>query len=279
MRAVSSFVCLLAACLALAAPALADVGPPLQPPGSSIAPGGGTRVQMVAERVVLEVLPPPEAGLVRVRAVFTMRNPGDDEERMAVRFPLEDLSGMGDGYRPFPRLVGFVAAADGWPVATRVVEEPGQVDGGEPVSWAVFDVAFPPGEDVEIDVTYETQLTGYHDPEMTGYDPAIAHYILETGAGWDGPIGSADLILRLPYEAGPENVFLEDGTTLGAGFAGHEVRWHWENLEPTRQDEWRARIVWPDDWLRILALRRAVQTQPGDATTWIDLAEAYRGAG
>ena len=40
-----------------------------------------------------------------------------------------------------------------------------------------------------------------------GYYPQIAFdYVLETGAGWNGTIGSADIIVDLPYDASDLNV-------------------------------------------------------------------------
>ncbi len=58
-------------------PALADVAPPSQPPGSNILPGGNTQVQMVAEYVLLSVLPgSSKPYIVSINADFAMRNQG-----------------------------------------------------------------------------------------------------------------------------------------------------------------------------------------------------------
>ncbi len=276
MRRLTLVACLGLLALLSAIPACADVAPPLQPPGSNIAPGGQTQVQMLAEKVVLEVTPPDG---VRVGADFTMRNLGTAAEQMQVRFPLENPEGWGDGYGRYPQVQGFAATVDGTPVMTRTIVEPTAL-GERSIQWAAFDVAFPVGRDVRIAVSYATRLTGERDLALTFYYDASLLYILETGAGWRGPIGTADLILHLPYAAGPGNVFLEGGSsTPGGQFAGNEVRWHWESLEPTRQDNWRARLVWPEDWQRILTLEEAVQARPGDVAATVELAEAYRRVG
>lgn len=271
MRTVLRLACIILLAAALAGPVLADAAPPLNAPGSNLAPGGETQVQMAAERVLLEVVPP--AG-VRIEAAFTMHNQGPAEERMAVRFPLEEPTGMGDGYGKFPQVQNLAVAVDGAPVAWREIEEPFR-HGDPPVHWAAFDVAFPPGQDVRLVVTYETGLTGYGPGEGL----ASACYILETGAGWHGPIGQAEVILRLPYEAGPGNVLAEPYSIAGVGFEGDEARWHWQGLEPGHEDNFRASLVWPEVWQQVLAARAALEARPADAQAAIDLAEAYRRAG
>ena len=275
MKRLTLVACLGLLALLSARRACADVAPPLQPPGSNIAPGGQTQVQMLAEKVVLEVAPPDG---VRVSADFTMRNLGAAAEQMQVRFPLENPEGWGDGYGRYPQVRGFAAAVDGTPVMTRTIVEP-STPGERSIQWAAFDVAFPVGREVRIGVAYVTRLTGERDPASTGYDDASLLYILETGAGWRGAIGTADLILRLPYVATPGNLFLDQGSTPGGRCAGNEVRWHWESLEPTRQDNWRARLVWPEDWQRILTLEESVQARPDDIAVTVELAEAYRRVG
>src|SRR5690606_26879186 len=89
------------------------------------------------------------------------------------------------------------------------------------IPWAVFDVTFPPNQDVMIEVTYDVEGFGYYPYE-------VFKYVLETGAGWNGTIGSADVILRLPYEASDKNVWVEgvEGygpATQGGVFSGNEV--------------------------------------------------------
>ncbi|HOG47121.1 MAG TPA: hypothetical protein PLJ35_02205 [Anaerolineae bacterium] len=257
--------------LALGGPALADAAPPLEPPCGDLAPTGETQVQMAAETVLLEVHAP---ATVRVRAEFTLRNQGTAEERMAVRFPLEDPSGRGDGYGQFPEVEHFAVTARGDALTWRIIEEAFR-EGDPPITWAAFDVAFPPGQDVQLVVSYETGLTGYGP----GIGPASVYYVLETGAGWHGPIGRADLIVRLPYPAGPENVFAGYQAPPDRSFVDGEARWHWEDLEPTHNDNFWLRLVWPEDWQRLVAARGALEAQPGDAPAAVELAEASRIAG
>ncbi len=64
--------------------ASADAAPPPPPVGSNIPPGGLTNVRMMSETVTLDV----QASTALVEAVFYMRNLGEKDEDMLVRFPL-----------------------------------------------------------------------------------------------------------------------------------------------------------------------------------------------
>lgn len=280
--------CLLA--LALSTVALADIAPPETPPGSSIGPGGQTQVRMLAERVRIDIQPRApgteeaarsqpiagDAAQAHVSGDFTMRNLGDAGEQMQVRFPLDNPSGRSnDSFNPnyFPEVQGFMASVGGQSVATTVITTPASQGGDRPpIPWAAFDVSFPAGQDLNIGVTYTITPTGYL-PE------ARFAYVLETGAGWRDSIGSVDIVARLPYAATDENVLLaEDQTTPGGQFAGNEVRWHWENLEPTAQDNFFVTVIAPGIWQAILDAREAAQAKPDDVETLVALAMAYEAA-
>lgn len=270
-RRLAQYALIVLLALALAGPALADAAPPLRPPGSDLAPGGETQVQMVAETVLIEIVPP---GGVHIRADFTLRNQGAAEERMAVRFPLEDTAFPASAHVGPVQVQNLAVAIGGQAVPWREIEEPFR-DGNPPIRWAAFDVTFPPGQDVPLTVTYDTSLSGYGP----GKGMALVRYILETGAGWYGPIGRADIIVRLPYPAVPENVRAPATKASGPEFAGRDARWHWESLEPTREDNWMLNLVWPEDWQRLLDARAALAARPADAQAALALAEACRMAG
>ncbi len=108
------------------------------------------------------------------------------------------------------------------------------------------------------------------------------YYILETGAGWRGPIGQGDIIFRLPYSASLEMIESSDflrpvytSTTPSFVAEGHDLRWHFTNLEPTSQDNVRLSVITPPVWQAILDARRQVQRSPNDAQAQIRLGEAY----
>ena len=105
--------------LFMPSPALADIAPPDQVPVSNPSPGGeGTQVRMMAETVTLDILakyPSDVMGLAKVKADFTMRNLGDQEEKMAVRYPI----GASDGWGGMPTIKDLAVRVDGHLVALR----------------------------------------------------------------------------------------------------------------------------------------------------------------
>ncbi|HEX8221403.1 MAG TPA: hypothetical protein VF914_19605 [Chloroflexia bacterium] len=274
-RLAGLLLALLFAFAASATTGLADVAPPRQPPGSNISPAEGTtQVRMQSEEVVLDVSANDDRAVAEVRCEFIMLNTSDAAEQMQVRFPLADPSGEGSGFGQYPEVRDFQASVDGKVVATGVIttENPTGTDRA-PVRWATFDVTFPPGEEVSIGVRYKTDGTG--NPPAQQFT-----YILETGAGWKDSIGSADISVRLPYTATSENVlhYTEGQTTSGGEFDGNFVRWHWDDLEPTRESNLEVTVLAPVTWQAILEARAATEASPTDAQTWVKLAEAYEAA-
>lgn len=261
--------------LLLATTASADVAPPQQPPGSNISPAEGTtQVRMQAEEVVLDVSANNDEAVAAVRCEFFMLNTSDTVEQMQVRFPLMDPSGQGSGFGRYPEVQGFEASVNGSAVATGILTTTNPTRSeAPPLRWATFDVAFPPGEEVRIGVLYT--ISG------TGYPPAQQFtYILETGAGWKDSIGSVDLSVRLPYTATSENVlhYAETQTTPGGRFDGNFIRWHWDNLEPTRDSNLEVTVLAPVAWQAVLEARVEVEASLTDPQAWARLAGAYNAA-
>lgn len=255
----------------------ADISPPIFPPGSNPQPSvEGTQVRMVAETVLIEVqrdITPESLGRARVTADFTMHNTGTAEESMAVRFPIA----ASDGRFGYPEISNLLIQVDGRQVQYRRASYPDIRYMDENVPWAEFDVAFPAGQDVAIRVAYDLQGSGY-------YPYTAFYYILETGAGWKDTIGSADVILRLPYEAGPENVILNTQigwgeTTPGGTFEGKEFRWHFDEFEPGAGQPVQNMefvLVAPPAWEAVLTARASVEKNPEDGEAWGRLGKAYK---
>jgi tetratricopeptide (TPR) repeat protein len=258
--------------------ARADVAPPDQPPGANLVPGNEeTQVRMMAETVLLDVqasAPAGSLGQASVTAQFTMQNLGASPETMAVRFPLTFWNGLSDGFYNFPEITDLVVEVGGRVVPTNRVTTPNEIIDDQPIPWAAFEVIFPPGESIEIEVRYTAKAAGEY--------PHIAfRYVLETGAGWQGTIGSADLIVRLPYEASLENVLIgtQTGfsmTTPGAVLEGREVRWHYEDLEPTAEENLEISLVQPSTWEKVLGERAHVAADPQDGEAWGRLGKIYK---
>lgn len=266
---------------------LADAAPPAPPPGSNLGPGESvTAVRMVTETVIVAVramttTEPLGSGyklrpaLADVTARFLMRNLSDAEEQMAVRFPLEDPGGEGDGYGQYPLITDFRVAVDGEMMPTRRVTTPNLSryrSNPDPIDWAAFDVRFPPGSDVLLEVSYVQSGGEYND--------ACFDYVLQTGAGWRDRIGVADIILRLPYKA--ETLIAKGQRRLPAGpalppplVAGTDLRWRFEDLEPTAGDDLRLCILHPVWWQPVAEAQAAVDDRPEDPEAWASLARAF----
>ena len=258
--------------------AIADVAPPINPPGYNPEPGAeSTQVRMMAETVLVDVqkdIDLQSLGNAIVTADFTMRNLGNDPESMAVRFPIAAQNGRFE----YPEIEDVRISVAGKTIEYSRTNYPDMRYGDKEVPWAEFDITFPPGQDVSIQVKYK--LKG------SGYAPYTAfYYILESGAGWKDTIGSADIILQLPYEASPQNVVigLQIGwaeTTSGGVFQGNEVRWHFDNFEPGPHEaaihNMEFALVAPSMWNSLLIARANVTQSPNDSEAWGQLGKAYK---
>ena len=253
---------------------LADMAPPAQPPGTNLLPDDeNTQVRMVAETVLIVVQDPvPEnsVGRAQVTADFTMRNLGNSDETMAARFPIS----ANDGYFNYPEIQNLQVEIDGRVVGTRRIESYDPFDEDATIPWAEFDVTFPIQQDVEVRVSYTLKGTGEY--------PYVSFaYLLETGGGWFDTIGSADLIVRLPYEANAYNVFVDSGpgwggTTAGATFVGNEVRWRFEDFEPAYEHNLSIALVMPEAWKKVLIEQENVAADAQDGEAWGRLGKNYK---
>jgi hypothetical protein len=260
--------------LAFPSTVLADVAPPIYPPGSNLEPGSEiTQVRMVAETVLIDVKADDGRGHARVTADFNMRNLGTTSENMAVRFPISANDGRGQ----YPEITDLAVQVNGKQVPFLRAIYPDITYPDEDVPWVEFNITFPVGQDVAIRVAYN--LNG------SGYLPFTAfYYILETGAGWKDSIGSADIILRLPYAANSQNVIMNmqigwAETSPGGVTQGNEVRWHFDNFEPAPTSAVRNMefaLVAPKVWQNVLKQQDNVTKNPNDNEAWGQLARAYK---
>jgi hypothetical protein len=309
-----ALVCMLMVCAVWVHSAEADVGvQPILPGGSNIQPEAETPVQMAAERVVMSVRPATEAdnaavtlnpqaygfqthpawfqAVADVQADFTMKNPTGAEVSMTVWFPLasalESVSWeLNPGEVP-PRIQDFQVTVDGKPVEHTVSELPNPKGADRPpLPWASFPVTFPAGEATDIQVSYTVPL----QPAVKGSELAL-YYIFQTGAGWAGPIGQAELVVNLPYPASAETLAVAAPGSLSLPYGrpdtlpgipadvvleGDQARWTWKDFEPGPQDDFAAWLVDIDQWQGLEAAKAKVQAQPDDGQAWLELAGIYR---
>ncbi len=267
--------------------ARADIAPPGQPPGSSLAPGSEiTQVVMQSEQVILTIQPGPWSGTLSaedenrgvtrdwavVEAHFLMRNAGPRTESMAVQFPLNAPS---FSEVPASEIHDITVRINGRVVETRRIQAAFPASGGAEavtIGWAAFDVDFPPGREVRIDVAYPLRATGYANQDSRFV------YVLGTGAGWNGTISRADIIVKLPYPASRENIVDYDSTWMSAGYTigGNQITWRYDDLEPEPDQVVVATLVAQDLWLAVLRAEPAVMAHPDDGGAWGTLARALK---
>lgn len=257
----------------------ADVAPLQLPGGATLDPGdAATKVRMVAETVILEVAPPnPDPYIqAQVDAEFTMRNQGDATEQILVGFPLTCDWCMADETGYPEEIDDLEIYVNSLQVATRQEELTFQ-SASEllSVSWAVFDMTFPPDQDVFIRVSYTAGGWGY---TQTGYRTFL--YALITGAGWYDTIGSVDIIARLPYPANAQNTWMDvsgltgNSPTTTPTISGNQLSWHFDDLEPTA--DFKLTIVHPWLWFTALVEEENVRLNPQDGEAWGRLGLAYK---
>lgn len=289
-------VCILAGLL-IPSPVRADVGiQPILPDGSNIQPEEETPIQMTSERVEFFVrqatewdsatiaynpmayglqnpqIPIWSLSVAEVSAVFTMTNPTSQEFSMTVWFPLaSDLESDDWESHPgevAPRIEKFLVGIDGQPISYDISELPNPKGAEYPLlPWASFPVTFPAKQDVLIQVSYLV----WAQEDIIGVGMLFS-YIFQTGAGWAGPIGRAELIINLPYLASSETII---DMPEGGYIEGHQVRWTWENFEPGPQDDFYIRLIRQEGWEDLESARIRVSLWP-DGESWLDLADTYR---
>jgi Domain of unknown function (DUF4424) len=320
-RSLLTLVCsLLMMCVLLGllapAPVQADVGVmPILPGGSNLKPEASTPIRMAAEVVTMNVRPATAAdndvilldqelyfnntksawyqAVAEVQADFTMKNPTNEAVSMTVWFPLASVL-KGAAWYEFnpdemaPRINRFQVNVDGTPLEYAVSELPNPAGAEAPLlPWASFPVTFPAGTETMIHVSYVLPLL----PMPKSYALAL-YYIFQTGAGWAGSIGQAELIINLPYPASTETLagmppnslnppyFIYRGESFadlppGAVLEGNQARWTWKNLEPGPQDDFSILLMHPAGWEALQANRDAVATRPDDGQAWWNLCTTY----
>jgi hypothetical protein len=238
--------------------AAADVGPPPAQPGSSLSPGEfTTNVQMVSEEVQITIDDDPYQAFVW--ATFHMRNNSSEGEAFEVWFPLGERLNVG-------KKLGIVQVADfkAWVNNVKMEITIEDVDEWDRV-WAHWPVSFPAGTPVVIRVTYKLS------PEMS-YEPtwfSRFDYILETGAGWQGVIGKAEITVHTPYLLHELDSLLGIGDTFYARPDGYstsplKVRWFFYDFEPTEADNISFRLFDPPVWQTIRDSYRTLESSPED---------------
>ncbi|MBW2260650.1 MAG: DUF4424 family protein [Deltaproteobacteria bacterium] len=162
----------------------------------SIMPVDDVGVEMIDERLVLH-----ESG--KVKATYTFWNTSGKERTLLVGFPVLHGSEMTDEGEKTVSVQKFRATVNGETVEHRS-ETPKCPAAGEGChdEVYVFDVTFPPKQNVTVKCTY-TQ-----PPSRWSTSGSYLSFILETGKGWKGDIGNFNLYVSIPHPVcSPLDVF------------------------------------------------------------------------
>ncbi len=286
MKAFKKFVVLCLAILFLIplGAARADAAPPMNPPGGDVSPEGGTQVQMTAEQVTIDFRPNTDDS-ANVSAWFLFRNTGDQPEHLKVRFPLNGDPQGNKADNSVPLIEDFTARIGSQELATQTVMDTDPnaeqffLGWTTIIYWAVFDMDFPAGQDVKLTISYTL-----HPTEQANY--ADVHYLLATGAGWKGPIGKVDVIVLFPYILNDFNFpnmnsynNWDDGSGRSTTILENQVRLHYDDLEPTQENNVSVGVISPHLWQEVLRRRVQVIGTPDNPQAWLALARAYQAAG
>ncbi len=300
LRILISLMLILGGLLIWNADVQADVAPPSPPyAGNPVGGNGVTAVQMLSERVTFTIAPYSSYrnGQATVKALFQMHNQGVQSETMQVRFPLE-WTGQGGSEciysytQLYPPINDLKAWVDGVPIATTTDFVTADISGANPTQvqvpcWANFPVTFPVGKDVNIQVQYTALGAGYLSRpqieddswELGGDSPSARtsfNYILMSGAGWNGPIGKADIIFQFPYPVTQDALYYPseaDQAAQNMTISGDMLVWHKENFKPDRDIV--IALVNPTVWLTIQEQSKIVQANPKNGEAWGLLGKAY----
>lgn len=254
----------------------ADVAPPPDAPIGNLGPYifKKTKVKMQSERVQIDISADPlwnYFSKLQVDAHFVFQNMGSSDEYMQAIFPFSDINECGSGgYFYEVDEESFNVSIDGQPVKTSEFTTPSQVrEHCSPEKWGKFEIHFPVRKNVNVDINYTMLELDYM--RMWSFPKRSFYYLLETGAGWYGTIGKAEVIVNFPYDITKENATLPPGYTI----RGNQARWYWENLEPTKYDNIIIQFIEPDKWEKLTNLRANTETNPWDADQWIEISDLY----
>lgn len=190
--------------------------------GYGAVPLDNDQVAMSAERVEAEI----RGDQAWVTCAFTFTNAGPAIQ-VLMGFPQAQAFAGGD-----PVLRDFRATVDGQE-ATVAYRPNAQPEGEwDYAGWHAFAVDFATGQTRTVRNTYHGRLNWQSNGGRA------FEYVLHTGATWRGPIGQAEVIVRWQRDrdVAPETLLASpSGYTLGR----HELRWHFTDLEPTREDDIR----------------------------------------
>ncbi len=180
----------------------ADIGPAtIYAQGGALQTTSSTEVAMEYEKVTLTYGQPVEQKYqgyvvngympVHVSAEFRMKNTGSSNEKLNIYFPLSDYLYVGGYSEDTSNITNFKVNGNELPLSS-ITNVPTTIN-GKTQSMPVYEwpQTFNAGSTTNISVEYDTK---------SGEDVEVFYltYVLGTGRGWKGPIGSGEIKFVLP---------------------------------------------------------------------------------
>jgi len=245
-----------------------DIAPFVVPrAGENLAPVASTHVAMRAEVVTVTL----HEDSADVHAVFELENTADTAEELEVGFPSaaqpSSSRSSGDSFEVLSwgedTIADFKVKIDGLEVAPR--RRMTRKTDGEP-GWHKFWLCWPmnftarAAHRVEVAYTVATKDPNYTEP--SALENRQVTYVLKTGRGWAGAIGSARILLRVEDGLGLDHV----AETAPQPTARSESEWEWrfEEFEPDTDILVRYR-VYRDAEDAVAKLRDRLAARKGDS--------------
>lgn len=225
--------------------------------GTTLAPLKSEDIVMESERVLVEEAARDSDDTHRVTAVYVMRNDSDHTVTTRVAFPFRERRHAaletGNSFRvTVVDAEGREVSPDCEKIRPDDIEKPPYNFG----SAYVWEVSWEPRETKTITVNYVIGEMLLHELFVEGWRLS---YVVNTGAFWKGPIGSAEFTFRFlapsaSYPPSLDDAFVDssDAALLRPGYSypeqarrisPTEVQWQFENWVPT-EDVWVGHIRW-----------------------------------
>jgi hypothetical protein len=227
MRIRTSILCTIIVAATFVSPCFANDGPVYSSiTGNSVKLLDDSPIEMSEEDLRIDIHPER----VEVSIDYVLRNTENTTHNVSMGFPElckreDDRIFFNEGYESCA-LLDFAITADGTsiPVTFKTAEQAATPN----INWHLHQVPFGPNEQKRVHITYWLK-------PIDG--PPSFYYVLSSAAGWKNAIGRIDATVTFH---GTTSVYGIMGKINPPGYRIDEranaIRWHFENLEPSRDD-------------------------------------------
>lgn len=227
--------------------------------GSGIKPISATGIRMASAKVDIEWGLP-----CKMSAIFEMENKTSQAIDIALGFPVSLPANLRSR-----DALDFSMSFDGVPADPSDITEVGNSTDNFPrnTTWYRCRHRFVPGKTT---VTVTTKLPAslvYSTPYRE-----VLSYCIETGAAWEGTIGSEEVTIHFPSPITPDQIV--KSTPASCTVKDKTVCWEFKNFKPKGQDhDVILQYLRPDVATALSLLRAQVAKDPGNADLKLKLAK------